>query len=409
MRRSHPRRARFFTRAALGFVVGPVALALLAQILQAFRVHVHVGRFDDFVSPFWYFGWLLCAPLATTLAFRAARRVREDITAVVVRDDALILRDEAGDRSIPLSAIEGASAILTESAEVEILLANGSALHVVVFDFSAAAGLVTALGFGTAARSTVVPLGDAHDAVIAGCLGVLIGALVSFLSMCVVPSAPSAVVSLNVLGAVFVVASTVFARLFAPGRVVVGTDGLVLERAFRRRFFPLADIREVAETSAGYDLVLKNGAGSRNVTLVSNKEARACAVVARVREALRTHQPRGEDTASALIARGGRDIAAWREALRRLVTGAGYRAERVPPDALLRTVDSSTVSAEQRLGAAMAIGMGDDEDAKERLRVVVDGFANEKMRIAMAHAAEGAENEAAIEEAIAAEKKARRR
>jgi hypothetical protein len=152
--RSHRRFARFLTRAAIGFTVGPVALAALAQVLQA--LGMRGAGFDDFVSRFWLYGWLLGTPIATALAFRAGRRVREDITAVVVCDDALILRSEAGDRSIPLTAIEGASAILTDSAEVEILLANGSALHVVVFDFTAAEGLVTALGFGTAARSTVV-------------------------------------------------------------------------------------------------------------------------------------------------------------------------------------------------------------------------------------------------------------
>jgi hypothetical protein len=53
--------------------------------------------------------------------------------------------------------------------------------------------------------------------------------------------------------------------------------------------------------------------------------------------------------------------------------------------------------------------LGDDEDAKKRLRIVVAGIASEKVRIAMAQAAEGAENEAAIEEAIEAEKRARRR
>jgi len=412
VRRSRRRLSRLLTRAAVGFAVGPVALALALPVLRA--LGVHGGFLDEVALTFWLAAWLLGTPVASVLAFVAGRRARQAVTSIEVRDEALALAGDEGARRIPLRSIEGASIIVTDTEDVEILLAGGDALHVAFEGVTRAEALVTALGFGTAARRTVVPLGDPHDALAAGCWGVLAGVLASVLSICGVAALGSSTGMAGLLlgwivGAVFVVGSVVFARLFTPGRVVVGTDGLVLEGAFRRRFFPLASIENLEESRTGFDLVVRDAGGPRRVTLVSGKGARAFAVAGRVRDALRARRTDAEATASALIARGGRPVAEWREALRRLVQGAGYRAERVSLDALVHTAGSATAPAEQRLGAAMAIGMGDDADAKKRLRVVVDGIANEKMRIALAQAAEGAEDEAAVEEAIAAEKKAERR
>jgi hypothetical protein len=411
VKRSRRRLSRLFTRAAVGFAVSPVALAFLVPILR--QLGAGSGAFDDFLFSYWLFAWIVGTPLASVLAFYTGRRRREVTSEIAVRDEVLVLTDYATEERIPLRAIEGAVVIVGESEEVEISLAGGDALHVAVSGLSRAEALVDALGFGTAARRTVVPLGDPHDALAAGCWGVLAGVLASVLSFCGVAAFGSSTGMAGLLlgwivGAVFVVGSVVFARLFTPGRVVIGTDGLVLEGAFRRRFFPLASIVDIVDGPSGFDLVLKAEGAPCHVTLVSTKGARAYAAAARIRDALHARRSDVEAGASALIARGGRPVSEWREALRRLVQGAGYRGERVSVDALLDTAGSAAAPAEQRVGAAMAIGMGDDADAKRRLRVVVEGIANEKLRVALAEAAEGEADEAAIEEAIAAEKKAAR-
>src|SRR5262249_2647105 len=153
-------------------------------------------------------------------------------------------------------------------------------------------------------------------------------------------------------------------------------------------------IVDVMTSPQGVVLTLTEGAGFRTVTLTANQGERAAAVRQRIAEAVQTASRAGAEAASELVARGGRPSSAWREALRKLAVGGGYRGETVSPDALLRAAENADAPVEQRLGAAMAIGLGADEDAKRRLRVAVEGIANARVRVAMELAVDGAEDEA---------------
>jgi len=411
VRLSRTRLARIFARLAVGAVIGPVALALVAGVAHA----LGSDTFSDVALVAWVVGWFLGMPIATIAALIAGARYRQRARRVEVDDESLrLVAADGRARIIPRRRLTGALAVASGSFRdadvVEIGLASGDALHVELATLGAAHGLIGALGFGVAERRTVVPLGDGHDALAAGCWGVILGALVTTLSTCALLSMSSGY-SAAVLGAIFVGASLLFARLLAPKRLVIGTDGLLVERSFGSRFVPLASVLGVEVRKRGLTLVFDERGAGREIALTSNTSPRSHALRERIVDAVASAARGGPEATSALIARGGRSLDAWREALRKLVGGGGYRGESVALDALLRAAESGDTPAEQRLGAAMAIGLADDAAAKQKLRIAAEGIANETMRAAMAAAAEG-EGEAveeAIEEAIAAEKRAAER
>src|SRR5262245_45478915 len=87
VRRSRRYLSRLFTRAAVGFAVGPAALALILPILRL--MGLHSAALEEVAFMFWLVAWLLGTPVASVLAFLAGRRSRFPVTAFDVRDDAL--------------------------------------------------------------------------------------------------------------------------------------------------------------------------------------------------------------------------------------------------------------------------------------------------------------------------------
>lgn len=409
IKRSRRRLSRFFARAALACAVGPIAIVLVASVLSALGWHTLNGVALDA----WLIGWMVGTPLSVVAALIAGVQRRLPASLVEGGEQGLVLGEGDDQRRIERRAIVGALHVAGRRHQAEISLDDGDVIHIELASVEHARALVAALGFEADARRTAVSLGDDHDALAAGCWGVVIGSLVTTLSTCGVFAAASSFreihrVDGHILGVIFVVTSLLVARLLAPKRLVVGTDGVVIEGMFGKQFIPLASIVDVATESVGVVVTLRDGTAFRTLTLTSDTGERAFAVRARIAEAVERARHTGAGAISALVARGERPFAAWRDALRRLSAEVGYRGETVSAEALLRTAESADAPAEDRIGAAMAIGMGADAQAKQRLRVAVEGIANERVRVAMERAADGAEDEAAIEEAIVAEKKASR-
>ncbi|MFT3775061.1 MAG: hypothetical protein QM820_57670 [Minicystis sp.] len=405
VKRSRRGVSRFFVRAALAAAVGPVVLSLVGAVLS----NLGADFLMELALQSWIGGWLVGTPVATILALVAGSRRALRASSVDVDDEALRLRDGEAVQAIARRQVTGALHVAGRGDDVEITLENGDVLHVEVATPIAARALVAALGFGAAERRTVVLLGDDHDALAAGCWGVLLGVLATTVATCglaVIPTHFVYHVAGYLIGFVFIATSLFFARALAPKRVVVGTDGLLVDRTFGRRFLPLSAIRAVKADRQGLFFAITDGKASREIAITAAKGDRAAALRERILEAMANAGRAGEEASSALMARSGRSIGAWREALRRLVQSGGYRGETVSIDTLLRLAESAEAPAEQRIGAALAIGLAEDAAAKQRLRIAVDGIANETMRLAMERAAAGAEDEAAIEEAIAAEAKA---
>lgn len=401
----HARIARALTRAALLCALGPVALALVVGAAGALGFH---GP-GDVTLEVWLFSWLLGMPATTIGAVLATLRRGRRGTEIEVDQASVRLRDERGEAGvIDRAQIRGALHVAGDAHEVHLVLASHDLVMIQLSTAEAARGLVASLGYGAKDRRTLVPLGDSEDGVVAGCWGVLLGVLATLLATWAVAVAPLHLLQRiggYLIGMVFIGTSLLFARLFTPKRLIIGTDGLLIEGGIRRRFVPLGEITDVFGSRHG--IVIRLGERAE-IPLNTTRRALGPSLVDRLKEALASARGGGEEP-TALVARGGRSLPEWREALRRLSSSGGYRGERVSADALLRAAESIEAPLDQRIGAAMAIGLGEDEEAKARLRIAVEGIANESTRAAMEAAIEGAEEEAAIAEALEAEARSARR
>jgi hypothetical protein len=89
--------------------------------------------------------------------------------------------------------------------------------------------------------------------------------------------------------------------------------------------------------------------------------------------AARVTDVRDEDSRErgAVLARGGRSVAAWREALRALAS-PGYRTPGVSAEGALEVLCDPRAPKDRRVGAALALRTANDERATARIRVVAE-------------------------------------
>jgi hypothetical protein len=199
-------------------------------------------------------------------------------------------------------------------------------------------------------------------------------------------------------------------RLAGPAELVVGADGVIVRQGFAARFVPFGRVASVEIAPAAWRPVVFR------LTDGSTVEARAHGMSAGDREALaarlddaRRAFAAGDAAEGALarVERRGRSAAAWREAMREVIeAGDGYREPGVTREALVEVVESPAVPVERRVGAALALaGTGDDE-LRHRVRIAAEACADERVRVALALAADGALDDDAMEEALAFEAEA---
>jgi hypothetical protein len=204
---------------------------------------------------------------------------------------------------------------------------------------------------------------------------------------------------------VFVGARTV-GRLLGPRQAVVGTDGIAvlgLPRAFHR----YARMREILADEHGVRLEMQDGRSELLPTVARGASATGDAAVRRqvlldaIRRAAAGARANVATVKLDLLDRKGRSLASWREALRNLgATGGDYRVSVLSRDDLADVVADGTATAERRIAAAYALASADDE-TRRRMRIAVDACANEDLRAALEHAADGELDEAELRRAIA--------
>jgi hypothetical protein len=179
--------------------------------------------------------------------------------------------------------------------------------------------------------------------------------------------------------------------------VIVGRDGVRVERSFRTRWIPHAEL--AGAQVEGSRLCLSLLGAARPIVL----EGRTDLVDLLARQ-IRDAQVRGAGGASSgtsALERQGRPIAAWREALSGLLAAeSGYRAVALTPEDVIATLDDPVAPRDRRLGAALALVAAGHPDARERIRIAAEMSADEDMRAALAQAAEESVDEAALEKAL---------
>lgn len=147
-----------------------------------------------------------------------------------------------------------------------------------------------------------------------------------------------------------------------PSPLAIGADGLAWAEGRNRRFLAHRDVRDArldATAQLGcLELVLSTTHGEVRIPLGPLEPANAHAALAHALAA------RGEARAAVeALARGGRDFAAWEEALRDAMT-SDYRKPSVPKVRVLEILEDPHAPADQRLGAAIALATTDPERAR---------------------------------------------
>ncbi len=172
---------------------------------------------------------------------------------------------------------------------------------------------------------------------------------------------------------------------------------------FGKRFIPYAEL-ERAERVPSEGLVLSLSGGERLRLGARNAGGEYIdALCARIQAARAAAMGASVATTALPLERDGRTLARWREALRAVVAGDGYRTRHVDRSDLLVVLEDAAAPAERRIGAALALRELDGQEARVRIGAVAAAVANDRLRVALDGIGQDSVDEAAIEEALAAE------
>jgi hypothetical protein len=188
-------------------------------------------------------------------------------------------------------------------------------------------------------------------------------------------------------------------RTFGWRELSIGADGVVVEHiGFIPRFLPYARIREVRDRTSSIDFVLDD-AETISVWANSDDIDLRRAVLRRIADARAASTDTSEP--AELVARCGRPVAAWRQALAaQMEHNDGYRAAAVSTEDATRLLGGAASAAEQRIAAAVALVAMGDPASRTRVRVAAAACASPRMRVALERAVDGSLSEALVDAAI---------
>jgi hypothetical protein len=196
--------------------------------------------------------------------------------------------------------------------------------------------------------------------------------------------------------------------------VEVHAHGVRIVTHRREHFFPFEHIRAV-ESSEGALRIFLDGDEEKRIPVDGLSPARVEALAEAVRDArLHTagtrsrrrtrHAPVEVPEIARLFERGGRSLAEWRAHVGRLLRGSDYRSVGVDPEDVERVLGHPRATPQQRIGAALAVVHGGDEqgkaDVERRLRIAAEACDDEDASRALEALADG--DEEAFEEAAEA-------
>ena len=284
---------------------------------------------------------------------------------------------------------------------IVLRLRGGRRLVARCTDLDGARALLRAAGVSVDQRVLEVPLGSLASASGHGPIMHLLGPVLLGIVVLTV-SAGELAPSVSTLGRVAVVAAIVgfcaaavaaFAHYIAPGRAIVGTDGVRVARLFSRRFVPYERLRALSMWRDAVRLETDDGDVSLDTrSFVSDAPGSREALAARLKEAIEIF--RGERLAAVsldLFARKGLPVAAWREEVRRVSQGgADYRSVVLESEEIARLAEDPATPAERRVGAVLSLAERPlDAALRERLRVAAGASANPRLRVALERALDG--------------------
>ena len=285
---------------------------------------------------------------------------------------------------------------------LEIELTNGDRLTARSPDLDAPHTVARALGFGPAGKRVHTSLAKPTRRLIHPLLGLVayvasLGAAMGFADY-VRPGGNEFDVAFAAYPLVTLLLYAALGRLVRAPEVTVGDDGVLVKGLLRSHFIAG---RDIAFVSAGPDspdgtLAIEERSGKRvAVVSVLLDEARLAAVSRLVGELASPRGPIADRFAH--YDRAGRPLAAWRDHLAHAMNDSSYRQNAATVDEAASVLRSAEATPEQRVGAALALRVAGQP--RERIRVAVEGAADDRMREALEAVAD-ADDDVVIEKAL---------
>jgi hypothetical protein len=189
----------------------------------------------------------------------------------------------------------------------------------------------------------------------------------------------------------------------APPQIVVGSDGVMLTGT-PERFIPYSRIAAITNDLDGVYLVTMGRTFGQRLRLSPQLGPRSDALVEELRTALKRAEGAAEGGRPARLEqldRRERSLPQWRDELKRLgMSEADYRNAGIERDHLVDVASDVHASKARRVAAALALSHTQDEAAIERVRIAVDGLADQEMRSFLTEALEGSLEDAALDELV---------
>jgi hypothetical protein len=396
---------RRWARWSSGLGWSAFALALLPLLLAVVGKGFGLARPSFWGDHFLLATWLSATGLAVLAAALKQRAWRADGRLARAGGDLAVVGGSDGARRLRCAEVEAAIVVRgPASTWVELSLGDGQQLVASVENADEARDLLGRTGIDPGRRRARLEIDR-----VARWVPVLTALGLSFvLAPALLPIGAAS--AAGAVAWVALLAASLSAALVASSavEVVVGTDGLQLTRGRTRRFIPLEGVRAARASVGGLELIHDDGR-AEHVALYwmasPERIARRDAIVASIEEALGARRAADEAATGVgeALARGDRSLAEWRSAVDALVRGAGYRARSLTSDVLSRIVEHPALPVDRRIGAALALAARGDLDGPDRIRVAARSCAEERVRIALEQVADGAVEDAAIEEALGAD------
>ena len=169
-----------------------------------------------------------------------------------------------------------------------------------------------------------------------------------------------------------------------PPEIAVGADGVRIRGKWGARFIAHSAIASATVDDLGALVITRHDGVATSVRIAMGNGPMLTAVLHRIelaREAARA----SEDSADrhATLSRGGRSLAEWRVDLEDKARRADYRHARLTESELGAIVGSSGASAEQRIGAAIALRQVAGDDGRGRIRLAAEQCVDARVRVAL--------------------------
>jgi len=400
--------ARWFGRAAfLGWFGPPVVAALLSLGQQLF--HWSTETWAHSIWSIWAYTFLCgvaCGMASAILAMPSRQATPETTERANVEVDAsgiLYVTLKGKDLHIPREQITDAVVVsLPTGGGLDVHLVGGDIVRLELYaGEELARDLIGRLGFAPSEHRVNIRLASPQRQLLAGC----VGAPIIFIAMIFLAVYLSEILrGYDIPATVLFVGTAALTYLLTrsrkPPEVVVGTDGVMVRRAFRTVYFPFADIEQVEAHDARLMFWHRRARGPMKAEQVATGDAQlVLAAAKRIREAKAVAKGGGVSAKLAdLLGGSGLSLDALKSRLGSFSQNVDYRRGNVTSEELLGVLENADEDRARRIGAAILL-QKTAPDVVPRIRIAASACADDDLRVALEQAAEDELSEATFSRA----------